>query len=54
MVFSSDGFVYLLASQMLYDDLYYMANRGMLSTIIGDDHVDKIIVDIWVNILNAS
>ena len=39
---------------MLYDDLYYVANRGMLSTIAAYDHVDKIIVDIWANILNAS
>ena len=39
---------------MLYDNLYYVANQGMLSTIVGDDRVDKIIVDIWANILIAS
>jgi len=39
---------------VLYDDLYYVANRGMLSTIVVDDRVDKIIVDIWTNLLNAG
>jgi len=42
----SDGFVCLFASQVLYDNLYYVANRGMLLTIVRDDCVDKIIVDI--------
>ena len=50
----SDGFVCLFASQVLYNHLYYMGNRGMLLTIVGDDRVNKIVVDIWVNILNAS
>ena len=39
---------------MLHDDLDYLVNRGMLLTIVGDDRVDKIIVYIWENILNAS
>jgi len=52
--FFSDRFVSLFASQVLHDDLNYVATRGMLSTIVGNDRVDKIIVDIWANILNAS
>ena len=50
----NDGFVYLFSSQVLYDDLYYIANQGTLSTIAGGDRVDKIIINNWANLLNAS
>ena len=46
-------FVRLISSQVSYDDLYYVANLGTHSTIAGGDHIDKIIINFWVNILNA-
>jgi len=40
-------------SQVLYDDTYYVAIRRALSSLVGDNDVDKTIINIWAHILNV-
>lgn len=40
-------------SQLLYDDTYYVATRRALSSLAGDNDVDKTVINIWVHILNV-
>ena len=40
-------------SQVLYDDKYYVATRHALSSLAGDNDIDKTVINIWVHILNV-
>ena len=40
-------------SQVLYDDTYYVATIRALSSLAGDNDVDKTVINIWAHILNV-